>query len=270
MTEESLIRLNGTNNFRDFGGYKTRNGSFVKKGLLYRSDELSKLSKSAFQQFSDLNIRLIVDLRSPYDCARRPNRLPNRNDIIVENLPIFSDPEREKEMGQLYKKILFLIKGEMNMFTADYLKDMYQQLVTDYEVVFTRLLKLLIEPNNLPILIMCRGGKDRTGFAAALILLALGVHKETIFHDYGLTDRYLKKELEIFLNTMWFMSLFRTSPKMLRPFFQARPEYLQTAIDMIGLKYGSVDKYLQQGLGFSDEDKGKLNSILLSREYSNR
>ena len=61
-----------------------------------------------------------------------------------------------------------------------------------YRAVFDR----LADPENLPALIHCTAGKDRTGFGAALVLMALGVPRETAFEDYLLTNYYAREHIE--------------------------------------------------------------------------
>ena len=48
--------------------------------------------------------------------------------------------------------------------------------------------------DEVPVVIHCTAGKDRTGFACALILHALGVPEKAIAEDYLLTNSYYRRD----------------------------------------------------------------------------
>ena len=61
-----------------------------------------------------------------------------------------------------------------------------------YKVFFSR----IEDPNNLPTVMHCSAGKDRTGWASAAVLTALGVPKSTVMADYLLSNDYLQAKNE--------------------------------------------------------------------------
>jgi len=82
------IKLKGAHNFRDIGGYMLANGQRIKTGMIFRSDRLSKLTKSDLKRFEALNIKLIIDLRDEQERCTDPSRLPKNKtpDIHVLSL----------------------------------------------------------------------------------------------------------------------------------------------------------------------------------------
>ena len=68
--------------------------------------------------------------------------------------------------------------------------DIAQTVVNPYEA----------EPGALPQLFHCTAGKDRTGFAAALVLLSLGVDREQVMVDFLLSNYYLAGNIESGVN----------------------------------------------------------------------
>jgi len=262
--QERLIPLEGTYNFRDFGGYPAAGGTMVKRRTLYRSDNLSQLSPRAFARFASLGIRLLVDLRTEYESVHRPNATPPGLDLRVERLPISIAPELEKKWSNL-EKAWFMLSGRMERLDLEYTFDLYRRLVENAAPALARLFELLLDPGAYPVLILCMAGRDRTGFAAAMVLSALGVPLETVLEDYCLTDVYAAKSMDRMVRTMRALSLFRTTSQTIRQFFAARPEYLRSAIEAIESAHGSVEAYLRDRAGLTDASRTTLRSLLLER-----
>jgi protein-tyrosine phosphatase len=128
-----------------------------------------------------------------------------------------------------------------------------------YRTLFRRLER----EEFVPLLFHCTAGKDRTGVAAALILLALGVPEETIMQDYLLTAVYTHERVEKNLMAVRFASQFRTDLDEVRPIMSVRREFLQAAFDGIHDEYGSVDRYMEQALLLTNEKRDALRRRLL-------
>jgi len=124
-------------------------------------------------------------------------------------------------------------------------------------------LRDLGDPANLPTLFHCTAGKDRTGFAAALVLLALDVPREAAMRDYLLTNDFTRAKMQRLLWTIRFATLFRADPEDLRPLFEARESYLSTAFAAIDETVGGIDAYLRDALGVDDALRARLRANLL-------
>ena len=123
--------------------------------------------------------------------------------------------------------------------------------------------RALGEPANLPLLFHCTAGKDRAGFGAALALLAVGVPRETVMQDYLLSNAFSAAHTERTLRVLRVVSFFRTDPDEVRPLFEARREYLESAFRAIDEDYGGTDAYLRRGLGVDDALLSRLRENLL-------
>lgn len=255
------IPLEGTFNFRDLGGYAAADGRVVRQGMLYRSDNFSKVPPRAHPQFSALGLRLLVDLRTELECRVRPNSLPG-GATRVEHLPISFAPELEKKWS-IGEQFAFFAGGGIQRCDRSYVLDCYTRLPQRAAPSLRRLLTLLQEPGNYPAVFHCMGGRDRTGFSAAMILTILGVPRPAILADYHLTEKYASPEVDRRIVLMRAMSLFRVPRETLREFLGAREEYLQTAFSAVEQQYGSVEAYLRQEAGFSDSSAETLRSLLL-------
>jgi len=252
------VALSGAANFRDLGGYRTGDGRNVRWGQLYRSDALAELTDEDVETLRGLDIRLVCDLRSPKERERAPDRLPGGADAPkVALLPVADarfDPDEMRER---------LLAGDETLDTAQLLVDGNEAFATTFSTQYRALLERIAVPANRPALVHCTAGKDRAGFAAAVLLRTLGVPEETVFEDYLATNRYTAHQTERTLQMIRFASLFRADPERVRPIFEARREYLQAAFDAIRAEYGSFDAYLEQALGVDAEERKALQEQLL-------
>lgn len=253
-----LLPLDGAHNARDLGGYAGADGRRVRWGLAYRSDALGDLSDADVAYLARLDVHQVVDFRSDRERERQPDHLPASPALRVVERPIFGaalDPQALRDR---------LLSGEVRAGEmASLLVEANRAFPTDFAAVYAGFLRDLADPANLPVLFHCTAGKDRAGFAAAALLLALGVPRESVMQDYLLTNRASESSTQ---RTLWLVrvfSLFRTGPEDARPLLEARPEYLQAAFDTIDARYGGEEGFLRDGLGLDAATVSRLRSNLL-------
>jgi protein-tyrosine phosphatase len=252
------VRLEGAHNFRDVGGYATDDGRRVRWGLFYRSDDLSELTDADLGRLHELGIKLVCDFRSPAEKAEEPDRLPAQGPPAVAELPIFDESFspaafREKiTSGSLGDTDLrrMLIEGN-RLFATRY--------APQYAAMFER----ITHREQLPALVHCTAGKDRTGFAAALVLRSLGVPLETVYEDFLLTNHYTGAEIERTLWIIRLVSLFRTDPEQVRPVLGVERAYLEAAFGAVDEHYGSFDAYRREALGVDDAELAAFRELAL-------
>jgi protein-tyrosine phosphatase len=258
IVAERLLPLEGSHNFRDLGGYETADGRFVRWGMLYRSDDLADLGDADLAYLEKLRIRWLCDFRSSGERADEPDRLPATDPPAVENLAITGIAMPRAELKRR------IMSGDLDdIDIPGILLDGNRSFATTFAHRYRTLFERIADPANLPALIHCTAGKDRTGLGAALILMALGVPRETAFADYLLTNRFTREQTERTLLFIRIVSFFRTDPELLRPLFGVRREYLQAAFAAIEERHGSVDVYLREELGVTDLERGRLREMLL-------
>lgn len=261
--QERTIPLEGTCNLRDFGGYPADGGAVVKRGLLFRSDSLSKLPARAFERFSTLGIRTLIDLRTKRERLYRPYRFPPDPNRRAIHLPIPPEPELDKRWTNI-EKTWFMLSGGMKKTDRAFTSAMYRRLPARAEPALAVLFPLLLDPGAYPVLIHCTAGRDRTGFAAAMILRALGVPAETAIEDYCLIEDGARRAREGLVRSMRALSLFQMSREAIVEFLTPQAEYLRAAFESIEAEHGSVESYLERRLGFSGADRGALRALLLT------
>jgi len=257
LTAERRLPLVCCDNFRDLGGYETNDGRTVRWDRIYRTSDLSKLKRSDLQYLSQLDVKLVCDFRSERERNARPDRAiddaPRILDLPVDQEGV--DPEL------LRRKIR--TGGLVALGVEQTMRDAYRAFVTDYSDEWAAMFQRLAREENLPTVVHCTAGKDRTGFASAIVLLALGVPEDTVFEDYLSTNYYQQNFFRFVLRWVPLYSFFRTDPNDLLPLLEARPEYLQAALDEMVARYGSVDAYLDQALGLDAEMRAKLEFLFL-------
>ena len=254
------LPLEGANNFRDLGGYRTADGHYVRWGLVYRSGYLVNLTPKDSAYLNTLGIRLVCDVRADGERLRAPD--PDQwAGNAPELLPVPIGPNRD---GTLSAEDLKKRVAKINAESKDSVRG-YDYAITDaaqYGKILHR-----IAAGDLPAVEHCTSGKDRTGVFSAILLTALGVPRETVIQDYLLTTQYMLAPDSIERTTADLQKIFGLSEPpdsaTVKTIMTTRPETLQATFDSINKTYGSFDNYLRDGLKITDSDLARLRDELL-------
>jgi protein-tyrosine phosphatase len=241
------IGLEGAVNFRDIGGYPAIAGRRVRWRRVFRSDSLSKLTDDDHAQLAALGVRTLVDFRLASERRELPNRLAASSDI--ESVEIGFIPEGVLDMLHAVSRGTVTRTDVERTFI-----DQYRRFVTDHGAEFARALAYALDEEHLPLLLHCTSGKDRTGFAISVLLLALGTPQESILEDYTLTNSYMRDISNFFSSS--------APPELVRFVMTAQTNYLQAAFDQMQRTYGSLDAYLALALDLDDAKRSKLVGLL--------
>ncbi|MFT3893284.1 MAG: tyrosine-protein phosphatase [Anaerolineales bacterium] len=169
----------------ELGGYQTVDGKTIRWGLLYRSDGLDRLTETDLRRLSAFGLERVIDFRSEYEKSLGADRLPLSGNIQQVEIPILdaSTAAVASSRDEFVKKL-------KSIDSTKFMLETYTGFVTQFTPEFRRFFRELESANGLPVLFHCTAGKDRTGFAAALLLRVLGVPQETVMKDYLLTNDY--------------------------------------------------------------------------------
>ncbi len=246
-------------NFRDVGGLPTRDGRRVRTRRLFRSGHLGGACDEDLAQLAELGIRTVIDFRGDQDeDADGPRRLPAGACLV--RLPM-GDPAAAGDIRDLLyrtdaaglERLLGGGGAERMMCRAA------AGLVTDRCAEFGALLRGLATLHPLPALMHCSAGKDRTGWAASLVLLVLGVHEDDVIEHYLLSNVHRREENDQLLaNPRDGMD-----PEWIRPFLEVRAEYARAALDATVEHFGSFEAYVESGLGVDGATRERLRAEFL-------
>ena len=242
--------LEGASNFRDLGGYSAGNRQTVWRKL-FRSQGLAQLTDSDLETLSEIGIKTVIDFRSDSEVESAPSRLPEGVKIV--RLPIVASSPNDTVPSVME----LMSRGELDSLQAiAYMEQANRGFAIESVPQYRDFFKTLLNPDAYPVVFHCAAGKDRTGFAAALVLSALGVDWNTIMDDYLLTNTYLIP------SSIGMQAPPQAMPAM-RQLQGVRESYLLAARNEIISNYGSIDNYLQQALGVGNTEKEQLKKYLL-------
>jgi protein-tyrosine phosphatase len=176
VVAERRVPFEGITNLRDLGGYLTVTGGATRWGRVFRADALHKLTSQDLDAFGELGVTTIFDLRGDVERDEFPGPVPSLHVSIVGR-PRDVDPAPPKPD-------MTAREGEQM------LRDVYVGALTHSSAEIGTILRGLADPDRTPAVFHCHGGKDRTGIVAAVLLLALGVDRDTVLDDYETTSRY--------------------------------------------------------------------------------
>ena len=258
-SNQRLLSLNNTINTRDLGGYKAADGRTVKWGVLFRSDSLANLDESDLGHLEALALSTVTDLRSDSERAEAPDRLPQQSPPIGYRTLAVNDPAvdvadlgRKFYAGQLSQSELVALTDRRSYINDTALSRQWGQWV-----------RSLADPGALPQLFHCTAGKDRTGFAAAIVLLTLGVSKDDVMSDFLLSNHYLSGKIARSVEQIQARYTTEIDTDLLRELIGVTPTSLNGAIEAMEAKYGSIDGYIEHGLGIDTATRLKLRDLLL-------
>jgi protein-tyrosine phosphatase len=250
--------LEGQPNFRDLGGYPSSDGHEVASAQVFRSGDLSALTDRDLEYLDDFNIRAVVDLRSDLEASARPDRLPRSATYVPLRVLPAVDNTKMEEMFRT---------GDFREFPS--WETIYRSGIRDHSEVFAKLIRLVADADNRPLVFHCATGKDRTGLGAALLLALLGVDWQDIEQDYLMSNARLGPFTAIMIDQIEVQferagrTLGQEARSHLEQMMLVDASYLRAAHDEMMALDGSVDGYLSGTLGIADSTRQSLRDQLL-------
>jgi protein-tyrosine phosphatase len=250
------IGLTGAVNLRDFGGYATADGRTVLRGRLFRSGSLAHLTEDAQQAFGHLGIRLICDLRRPEEQRDEPTPFPPDAPRRLE-IPI--DPGSAIAMRAQLARATLALQDRI-----EFMVEINRELAREHADDYARMFEGLLELDGGGFLVHCAAGKDRTGFACALILHALGVPEETVLEDYLFTNEAMDFEGYMMPRLLARYGADAIPDReAVMALAGVRPEYLRAAYQAIEAEFEGVEHYVERAVGLDAAARETLRSRLL-------
>ncbi|NWF27643.1 tyrosine-protein phosphatase [Streptomyces sp. PKU-EA00015] len=255
-------------NLRDLGGVPLADGGTVRSGVLLRSGQLHRLDLAADPAVAALGVRTVVDFRTAAERDARPDRMPPGGRLLLADVladevaagrmpaaarlrQLLADPAAaEQELGGGRGREMF--------------ESIYRAFVTteSARASYGAFLNELAEPGATPLLFHCTAGKDRTGWAATIVLSVLGASPDAVRAEYLSVNAAVR---EAFAPLVEGFTLQGGSPETALGIIGVAPEYLAAALDEVDARYGSMEAYVTDGLGVTPSTLTRLREHLTSR-----
>jgi protein-tyrosine phosphatase len=254
-----VLAFEGIANFRDLGGYPTLDGRTVKWGKLYRSGTLADASRSDLEYLEDIKLSTLIDFRSSVEKEEEPNKLPEPLNFEIVEIPTLDDGNKAM-IGEVMERIE---SGNFDGFNPDhFMLEANRQFASTFTPQFSQFVHTILEANGEPVAWHCSEGKDRTGFAAAILLRILGVPQDLIMLDYMESKTHA---LEARSRDLLMIRIFSGSEaeEKIAVLMGVKKAWLEAAFDTIDARWGDFDTYVHEGLGLQENDISKLKATLL-------
>jgi protein-tyrosine phosphatase len=222
INEERVLRLGGTRNLRDVGGYPTIDGRRTRWRTLYRSDCLDRLDADGQARLVQAGLRSVIDLRDDEEVAARPNVFASSKVVAYVRAGLFATPP-----------------------PPDLVPDLHHGYRREVDLLGTRLANLVetvVRPGTLPTLLHCAAGKDRTGLSVAVLLAAAGVCEQAIAEDYALSEACLGPEYVV--ETRRWVEARGWNWAAWEHTVVTPPERMPHTLEYLEVQYGGVRQYL--------------------------
>ena len=267
INNSALLPLEGGINFRDMGGYETKDGRVVRRGVLFRSGGLGDLTENDLTVLKDLSIKTILDYRDKDEAAQSPDRLWEGATLVAVSAISARVSSPSADPGKLIGNLIRDVSTSKEDTAAKVMVHLYSELPF-CNLAYRRLFELLSGNESADGLVQhCALGKDRTGVGSALTLLALGVPVETVRLDYMKTEKILSPHKREILTKKLHVEggspLSEEAIIKLSPLMEARTEYLDLALDAIIKSYGTFKDYFKQEFALSRTDVDALRKRYL-------
>jgi protein-tyrosine phosphatase len=230
---ERHIRLAGTRNLRDVGGYPAAGGRRTRWRTLFRTDRLDRIAPDAQARLLDLGVRQVIDLRWPHELAAEPNVFARSSRVRYRHIALLEDNPPE-----------------------DGIAAVYMRMVDERGAQLAEVVRALLAPSGLPAMVGCAAGKDRTGVTIAVLLSAVGVSRDVVVGDYVLSTECFATPAE---------GADRDDPIDGAIEVDCDPAFMEATLDHVEARWGGARGLLEAN-GVTGEELGRLAGLLTERE----
>lgn len=264
------IHLTGIANARQLGGYRGFDHKAVKKDLLLRSGAMTGATPEDIRHLTeDLKLGTVIDFRTTTEIAAGPDPVIDG----VKNIQLKILDEASTINSAASVAASFFSSADPANAVLELARSSHGITAHTYSDIlsgenartgYRRFFRILLE--NTPgraILWHCTGGKDRTGLAAAFLLSALGADRETILDDFELSNQFLAQNINYIVQKAAAYTNDEALILAVKNIVGVSREYMEQTLDDIDRSYGSMDHYLREFLGLTDQEKNRLRELYL-------
>lgn len=245
-------------NFRDLGGIELADGRVILDGKIFRSGELFGLDDAEKQALDSLNINYIFDLRGYDEVEYKPDYVPHG--AVYVNIPAaVSKRSMVVKPDLLVKMIPTFLPAKFSIWAfRSHFKKLYSKFPFANDA-YAEIFKAMDGGGN--VLFHCTAGKDRTGVASMLILLALGADKQTLIDDYMLSNFYREENMIAFNKQFEKEKHYGKLVKIFSYSNKVHLELFNQAYDAIFAKYKTAEEFFLNEYGVDGERINKWKEL---------
>ncbi|MAR57993.1 MAG: hypothetical protein CMP44_03215 [Rickettsiales bacterium] len=238
---ERHTAFEGCFNFRDIGGYPTKEGKKIKKGIYFRTGRQDRMSEKDLAELKNLKISTQIDLRKPEEILDQGKGPLENMGADYINIPIIPDGGSDQ---------LSRLVGDTGISGKRYLG--YLEFGPES---WLKIFEILANKDSLPVVLHCTAGKDRTGVSTAFLLSVLGVDRDLIEADYKLTNLDTERQADFIENSGGFPEGVDREAMILAA--GVPEDAMAVFLDGVESRWGSVLGYLEE-IGIT---KNQMNVI---------
>ena len=268
--EAQALLVTGIENARQLGGYETADGRHVKRDVLLRTAKLSDAPSEELAALKDIyHLGVVVDFRTLAEREGAPDpEIDGVDNIVLDVLDEGSRTGAGAAIAGIYENGgAEPAEVMLNIIRSGCVSErMYADMAFDpaAEKGFRDFFRILLENGGKKaVLWHCSGGKDRTGAAAVLLLLALGVNKETALRDFELTNEFLREKIAYMESRAAELTDDPEEIAWVKDMTGVNRKYMEKLLDTLEEKYGSQERYLTEGLGLDRAELEQLREMYL-------
>ena len=268
--EAQALLVTGIENARQLGGYETADGRHVKRDVLLRTAKLSDAPPEELAALKDIyHLGVVVDFRTLAEREGAPDpEIDGVDNIVLDVLDEGSRTGAGAAIAGIYENGgAEPAEVMLNIIRSGCVSErMYADMAFDpaAEKGFRDFFRILLENGGKKaVLWHCSGGKDRTGAAAVLLLLALGVNKETALRDFELTNEFLREKIAYMESRAAELTDDPEEIAWVKDMTGVNRKYMEKLLDTLEEKYGSQERYLTEGLGLDRAELEQLREMYL-------
>ncbi|MDO8733196.1 MAG: tyrosine-protein phosphatase [Actinomycetota bacterium] len=249
-------------NFRDLGGVGAGAGREFRRGVVFRTQALTGLSAEAQAELLVLGLTRVVDLRMEKERIDLPVTVPGGIAVLVADVVGSASPNGAAAAGAAatgkdIDQPVSETPGGKDMMLETYRN--FIQLPTA-QAAYSAFARSVMETDGA-VAVYCAAGKDRTGWAAAFLQNFAGVDEATAIQEYAKSNVFLVSRYGPRIESV------RVSGGDLEAFkalVNANPDYLAEAFAFMRARYGNIEGYMTNALGFSQAELAALEGRIVS------
>lgn len=254
-------------NGRELGGYLLPSGKHIRHGLLLRGGNLRNLTAEDSTLLHDkYHLSLVCDFRSAEERELNPDKeIAGARNVFI---PIMSDtsvvirvfPPEARLNNALWTK-----DHSTEPYFQDAARDMYPSVFENpySQEKYGQFFREILATPEGSVYFHCSHGKDRTGMGSLLLLAALGADRELMVRDFAISNEFFQEKVDRLNAELKEEGKGETEFAVVQAFCGVNTNFLRRSLDRIDSLYGSMDAYLHNQIGLSDEDIATLRERYL-------